>query len=124
MTSTSLKLQAEVVKLRKQVRKLGAVIYLLVTLLHAFDIRLDRQRFPEGQAKAKPLQAIERVQKVLSLRGALRVSKGDDLRYLAERSQLRAIVDSTFKLEELADGHRRSQSGHVRGKINVLIGQA
>ena len=53
--------------------------------------------------------------------------KGDDLRYLAElieRSQLRAIVDSTFKLEDLAEGHQRSQSGRVTGKIKVLIGQA
>lgn len=54
--------------------------------------------------------------------------KGDDLRYLAElieRSQLRSLVDRMFKLEELlAEGQRRSQSGRVRGKINVLIGQA
>ena len=36
-----LELQAEVLRLRQQVRKLGAVIHLLVTLLRAFDIRLD-----------------------------------------------------------------------------------
>ena len=36
-----IRLQAENLKLRQQVRKLGAVICLLVALLRAFGIRLD-----------------------------------------------------------------------------------
>jgi hypothetical protein len=62
-----LKLQAEVLKLRQQVRKLGVVICLLVTLLHAFGIRLEQHRLPEGKSKAGLLRAIERAQRVLSL---------------------------------------------------------
>lgn len=68
-----LRLQVEVLKLRQQVRKLGAVICLLVALLRAFDIRLDKHRLPEGESKAGLLRAIERAQRLLSLRGALGV---------------------------------------------------
>ena len=59
-----IKLQADVIKLRQQVRKLGAVIGLLVDLLRAFDIRLDKRRLPERKSKAGLLCAIERARSV------------------------------------------------------------
>ena len=66
-------LQAEVLELRQQIRKLASIVRLLLALVRALDIRLDRRRLPEGDAKAGLLRAIDRAQDVLSLRGALRI---------------------------------------------------
>ena len=66
-------LQAEVLKLRRRVRMLGAIVGLLVALVRVVDVRLEKIRLPEGTAKTRLLRAIERAQDALPLRGALRV---------------------------------------------------
>lgn len=40
---------------------------------------------------------------------------------LAERGQLRPLIDSTFPLERLADAHRKLEAGGMRGKIVITI---
>ena len=67
------RLQTEILKLRRRVNVLGAIIRLLVALLRALDVRLKGPRIPEGAAKARLMRAIDRVQGTLSLRVALRV---------------------------------------------------
>jgi transposase InsO family protein len=54
---------------------------LLLVLVRALDIRLDRRRLPEGNAKAGLLRAIDRAQDALSLRGALRILRLSPSRY-------------------------------------------
>jgi len=49
---------------------------------------------------------------------------GDDLAFLgtlAEQGRLRSVIDSVFPLSQLDLAHRRSQSGHARGKIVIDI---
>ena len=75
------RLQAEVLNLRRRVRILAAIVRLLVALVRAFDIRLDRTRLPEGAAKTRLLRAIERARSALSLRGALLVLHLSPSRY-------------------------------------------
>ncbi len=41
---------------------------------------------------------------------------------LADQGVLRIQVEETFPLERTADAHRRSEEGHVRGKIVVTVG--
>jgi NADPH2:quinone reductase len=43
------------------------------------------------------------------------------VRTLAERAQLRPLVDSTFPLERVADAHRKIEAGGVRGKLVVTM---
>ena len=74
-------LQSEVLELRQRIRKLASVIRLLLALVRALDIRLDRRRLPEGDAKAGLLRAIDRAQDVLSPRGALRILRLSPSRY-------------------------------------------
>lgn len=74
-------LQAEVLELRRRIRKLTSIIGLLLALVRALDIRLDRRRLPQGDAKARLLRAIERAQEVLSLRGTLRILRLSPSRY-------------------------------------------
>jgi len=74
-------LQAENLKLRRCIRMLAAIVRLLVALLRALDVRLDRTRLPEGSAKTRLLGAIDRAQSALPLRGALRVLRLSPSRY-------------------------------------------
>jgi len=69
----AVRLQAEVLKLRRRVRMLGAIVRLLVALLRALGWRLEQNRLPEAAAKARLLRAIDRAQSALSLRAALRI---------------------------------------------------
>jgi NADPH:quinone reductase-like Zn-dependent oxidoreductase len=51
-------------------------------------------------------------------------SNGEDLAFLstlADQGQLRSVIDSVFPLSQLDLAHRRSQSGHARGKIVIDI---
>lgn len=40
---------------------------------------------------------------------------------MAERGELRSVVEQTFALHELSRAHRRSMTGRVRGKVVVTI---
>ncbi len=69
----SVRLQAEVLKLRRRLQMLAAIVRLLVALLRALDARPDRMRLPKGTAKRRLLRAIDRARETLSRRVALRV---------------------------------------------------
>ena len=47
--------------------------------------------------------------------------KLDILRVLAERHQLRPVIDSVIPLSQVAEGHRRLEAGGVRGKIVLQV---
>ena len=130
-----LRLQVEVLKLRQQVRKLGAVICLLVALLRAFDIRLDKHRLPEGESKAGLLRAIERAQRVLSLRGALGVLHLSPARYhrwqriaescgLGDRSSCPRVTPTRLTAEEISTMREMVESDEYRhvptGRLAIL----
>ena len=76
-----IRLQAEVLKLRRRVKVLGAIIGLPGALLRALDARLEGTRLPEGAAKARLMRAIDRVQGALSLRVAPRILHLSPSRY-------------------------------------------
>ncbi len=40
---------------------------------------------------------------------------------LAERGQIRAVIDSSFPLERSADAHRKIEAGGMKGKIVILV---
>jgi transposase InsO family protein len=69
----AMRLQAEVLNLRRRVRMLSAIVRLLVALLQALDVHLEQTRLPEGAAKTRLLRAIDRAQNALSRRAALRI---------------------------------------------------
>jgi NADPH:quinone reductase-like Zn-dependent oxidoreductase len=50
--------------------------------------------------------------------------RGGDLEKLAafmEAGKIRPVVDEIFSIEQVAEAHRRSEAGHVRGKLVVRI---
>ena len=66
-------LQAEIIRLRRRIQRLRAVVRLLVALLRAFNVDLSQRRLPDGEAKSRLLGAIERAQPALKLRTVLRI---------------------------------------------------
>jgi NADPH:quinone reductase len=40
---------------------------------------------------------------------------------LAERGQLRPVIDSSFALERIGDAHRKIQAGGMKGKIVIVV---
>jgi NADPH:quinone reductase-like Zn-dependent oxidoreductase len=43
---------------------------------------------------------------------------------LIEAGKLRPVIEKVFSLEQLAEAHRLSQAGHVRGKLVLSIQQS
>ncbi len=66
-------LQAENLRLRRQLRICGALIGLLLAILRVSGFRLDEHRLPDGKQKALLLRAVDRARKLLPLKSVLRV---------------------------------------------------
>jgi putative transposase len=69
---TEPELRHEIVKLRRHVEKLAALLQLALALLHASEFRLTGERVPDGNAKLRILRAVDRARKSLPLRALLR----------------------------------------------------
>ena len=57
---TEPELRQEILKLRRRVEKLAALLRLALALLHASGFRLSGERLPDGQAKRRILRAVDR----------------------------------------------------------------
>jgi hypothetical protein len=87
-------LQAEVLKLRRQLKICRAIMGLLVALVRSFGLKLNDRRLPEGERKERVLKAVERARKCLRLRVALRVIGLSGARYQSwQRAQVRCELD-------------------------------
>jgi putative transposase len=69
---TEPELRQEVVRLRRRVGKLAALLRLALALLHASGFRLAGERLPGGGAKSRILRAVDRAREYIPLRGVLR----------------------------------------------------
>ena len=50
--------------------------------------------------------------------------RGGDLEKISaliEAGKVRPVVEKVFPLEQIADAHRLSEAGHVRGKLAVRV---
>jgi hypothetical protein len=69
---TEPELQQEILKLRRRVEKLAALLRLALALLRASGFTLSGERLPDGLAKRRILRAAERAHESLPLRAVLR----------------------------------------------------
>ena len=69
---TEPELRQEILKLRRRVEKLAALLRLALALLHASGFRLSGARLPDGPAKLRILRAVDRARACLPLRAVLR----------------------------------------------------
>jgi putative transposase len=65
-------LRQEVVKLRRRVEKLAALLRLAMALLHTSGFRLSGERLPDGEGKRRILHAVDLARECIPLRAVLR----------------------------------------------------
>ena len=65
-------LRQEILKLRRRVQKLTALLRLVLTLLRASRFTLSRERLPDGDDKRRILGAVDRARACIPLRALLR----------------------------------------------------
>jgi transposase InsO family protein len=78
-------LQHEVLLLRRRIRKLRALLRLLLVVLRISGFSLAKERVPEGKAKAGLLRAIDQTRQFLPVRTVLRVLRLSPARYFSWR---------------------------------------
>jgi putative transposase len=71
----------EIRQYQQRTALLGAIAGLLIAMLRVSKVRLEYERFPEGESKRILLRAIERSGKVLPLHAALRIARLSSSRY-------------------------------------------
>jgi hypothetical protein len=74
-------LQREILMLRRRIRKLLALLRLLVVLLRISGFTLANERVPGGKAKASLLRSVDLTRQFLPLRTVLRVLRLSPARY-------------------------------------------
>jgi hypothetical protein len=70
---TEPELREEILKLRRRVEKLAALLRLALALLHTSGFTLSRARLPNGKAKLRILRAADRTRECLPLQVVLRL---------------------------------------------------
>jgi putative transposase len=78
-------LQREVLELRRRVKKLTALLRLVVVMLRTTGFRLTHERLPDGRAKVRILRAIDRACPFVALRALLRFLRLSPSRFHAWR---------------------------------------
>ena len=89
---TEPELRQEVLKLRRRVQKLTALLRLALALLRPSGFRLTGARLPDGRAKMRILRAVDRAREYLPLRAVLRFLRVSPSRFHAWRRRQRACA--------------------------------
>jgi len=89
---TPSELQKEVLKLRRRVKKLTALLRLAVALLQSSGFSLTHTRLPDGRAKIRILRAVERAREFVPLRPILRFLHVSPSRFHAWRQRQSACA--------------------------------
>jgi putative transposase len=89
---TEPELREEILKLRRRVEKLAALLRLALALLHTSGFNLSGARLPNGEAKLRLLRAADRARECLPLRAVLRFLGVSPSRFQAWRRQQTACA--------------------------------
>ena len=89
---TEPELRQEVVKLRRRVQKLTALLRLVLAVLRTSGFRLTEERLPDGRDKMRILRAVDRVRAFVPLRTLLRFLRVSPSRFHAWRRRQQACA--------------------------------
>jgi hypothetical protein len=89
---TEPELRQEVLKLRRHVQKLRALLRLALALLRTSGFGLTGERLPDGRATRRILRAVDRAREHLPLRGILRLLRVSPSRFHAWRRRQRVCA--------------------------------
>src|SRR6202011_5463933 len=91
---TEPELRQEVLKLRRRVQKLTALLRLALALLRTSGFFLTGERLPDGRAKMRILRAVDRAREYLPLQAVLRFLRVSPSRfYVWRRQQIACALD-------------------------------
>ena len=85
-------LRQEILKLRRRVQKLTALLRLVVALLRTSGVRLTDARLPDGRDKIRILRAVDRARVFVPLRAPLRFLRVSPSRFHAWRRRQQACA--------------------------------
>jgi putative transposase len=89
---TEPELRQEVLKLRRRVQKLTALLRLVLALLRTSGFRLTEERLPDGRDKIRILRAVDRARAFVPLRALLRFLRVSPSRFHAWRRRQHACA--------------------------------
>jgi hypothetical protein len=89
---TEPELRQEVLKLRRRVQKLSALLRLALAFLRTSGFRRIGERLPDGRAKTRILRAVDRAREYLPLPSVLRFLRASPSRFNAWRRRQRACA--------------------------------
>jgi hypothetical protein len=112
---TEPELRQEVLKLRRRVRKLKALLRLVLTLLQTSGFRLRVGRLPDGRDKLRILRAVDRAREHVPLRALLRFLRVWPSRFHAWGRRQRACV-----LDDQSSCPRRSPSRRTPSEVGAI----
>ena len=112
---TEPELRQEILKLRRRVHKLTALLRLALALLRTSGFRLTGARLPDGRAKMRILRAVDRAREYLPLRAVLRFLRVSPSRFHAWRRRQRACA-----LEDQSSCPRTSPSRLTPTEVRAI----
>jgi hypothetical protein len=89
---TEPELRREILKLRRRVQKLTALLHLALAMLRTSGFSLTGERLPQGRAKMRILRIVDRTLDCFPLRAVLRFLRVSPNRFHAWRRRPRACV--------------------------------
>ena len=89
---TEPELRQEVLKLRRRVQKLTALLRLVLAVLRTSEFRLTEERLPDGRDKTRILRAVDLARAHLPLRAVLRFLEVSPSRFHAWRRRQHACA--------------------------------
>jgi putative transposase len=108
-------LRQEVLKLRRRVQKLTALLRLTLALLRTSGFRLTGERLPDGRAKIRILRAVDRARQHLPLRAVLRFLRVSPSRFHAWR-----LRQSVCALDDQSSCPRTSPYRLTRPEVRAI----
>ena len=112
---TEPELRQEVLKLRRRVQKLTALLRLALALLRTSGFRLNGARLPDGRAKMRILRAVDRARAYLPLRAVLRFLRVSPGRFHAWRRR-----EGACALDDQSSCPRTSPSRLTPAEIRAI----
>ena len=119
-------LQQEILKLRRRVKKLTALLRLALALLRSSGFTLTHERLPDERAKLRILRAVDRAREFVPLRALLRFLQLSPSRFHTWRRLQHAcalndlsVANSRFVLSAIA---QKSSRGRHSGRSHVPLG--
>jgi hypothetical protein len=110
---TELELRQEILRLRRRVQKLAALLRLMLAVQRAVGFSLTHQRLPDGRAKQRILRAVDQARTCMLLRALLRLLSCHRVGSLRGNGKTRARSTTTQPVREYRCAGGRP--GRIRG---------